>query len=270
MGYQRRLARVILGLLLLAFAVPSVAHAVTYGDPVYEPSVTHPEIVPVWVGRSGMCSGTLIDQQVVLTAAHCVYGRKNFEIEVGGDMLTSGRRISVNGAWYHPRFDERRLRNDIALLHLSDPADVTQLGILDPSVKLGPSTLMTIAGWGNDQNDEITDELHVIQVTQKTADAQKEYGRAFQPKLMIGAGYYFEDEDIYGGACHGDSGGPLYVERADGARVVVGVTSYGSAEGCTEYKPTVFSRMAFYHSMVVRAMNSLKERAAKVPAPPTT
>ena len=267
---RRSLARLATGALVVAVAVPSVAHAVTYGDTVYEPSLTHPEIIPVWVGRTDMCSGTLIDQQVVLTAAHCVYGYKNFEIEVGGDLLESGKRIGVNGTWYHPRFDERRLRNDIALLHLSQPAGVTQLGVLDPSVRLNANTQLTIAGWGRDQNDEITDELHVLRVTQKTSDAQKEYGRAFQPKLMIAAGFYFDDEDIYGGGCKGDSGGPLYFERADGAHVVVGVTSYGSAEGCTEYKPTVFSRMAFYHDMVMTAMASLKSRSATAPTTTTT
>ena len=268
MSYRNIVRFAVVSVLLLV--TPSVSKAVTYGDPVDEPSITHPEVVPVWVGRTGMCSGTLIDPVIVLTAAHCVYGYDNFQIEVGGDQLETGDRVGVVASWYHPRFDRRRLRNDIALLHLNRPVDVGQLAVLDPSIQINNNTRMTIAGWGDDQNGETTEFLQTLEVVQQTADAKKEFGSAFQPKLMIAAGYYFEDEDIYGGGCHGDSGGPLFVNRADGVRVVVGVTSYGSAEGCTDYKPTVFSRMSFYHAMVMNAMRSLKQRVDSSPSTPAT
>ncbi len=269
MRYRNVVRLAVVGVLLLV--APSVSRAVTYGDPVDEPSITHPEVVPVWVGRDGMCSGTLIDPVIVLTAAHCVYGYNNFQIEVGGDQLETGDRVGVVAQWYHPRFDRRRLRNDIALLHLNRPVDVGQLAVLDPTIQINNNTRMTIAGWGDDQNGETTEYLQTLEVVQQTADAKKEFGSAFQPKLMIAAGYYFEDEDIYGGGCNGDSGGPLFIKRADGKRVVVGVTSYGSAEGCTDYKPTVFSRMSFYHAMVMSAMQSLKQKVDNSPiAPPTS
>ena len=268
MRYRNVVGVAVVSVLLLVGS--SVAKAVTYGDPVDEPSSTHPEVVPVWVGRTGMCSGTLIDPVIVLTAAHCVYGYNNFQIEVGGDQLETGSRVGVVASWYHPRFDRRRLRNDIALLHLDSPVNIGQLAVLDPSIQINNNTRMTIAGWGDDQNGETTEFLNTLEVVQQTADAKKEFGSAFQPKLMIAAGYYFEDEDIYGGGCNGDSGGPLFVNRADGVRVVVGVTSYGSAEGCTDYKPTVFSRMSFYHAMVMNAMRSLKQRVDTSPSTPTT
>ena len=255
---------------VLLLVAPSVSKAVTYGDPVDEPSISHPEVVPVWVGRDGMCSGTLIDPVIVLTAAHCVYGYNNFQIEIGGDQLETGDRVGVVASWYHPRFDRRRLRNDIALLHLDRPVDVGQLAVLDPTIQINNNTRMTIAGWGDDQNGETTEFLQTLEVVQQTADAKKEFGSAFQPKLMIAAGYYFEDEDIYGGGCHGDSGGPLFITRADGVHVVVGVTSYGSAEGCTDYKPTVFSRMSFYNAAVMTAIQSLKQRVENSPSTSTT
>ena len=254
----------------LLLVTPSVSKAVTYGDPVDEPSVTMPEVVPVWIGRDGMCSGTLIDPVIVLTAAHCVYGYTNFQIEVGGDQLETGDRVGVVAQWYHPRFDRRRMRNDIALLHLSSPVNVGQFAVLDSNIQINNNTRMMIAGWGDDQNGETTEFLQTLEVVQQTAEAKKEFGSAFQPKLMIAAGYYFEDEDIYGGGCNGDSGGPLFIKRADGVRVVVGVTSYGSAEGCTDSKPTVFSRMSFYNAVVMTAMQTLKQKVENSPRIPTT
>ena len=47
-------------------AVPDGVDAVTYGDPVESPQVDFPEVVPIWVGGKSLCTGTLIQQQVVL------------------------------------------------------------------------------------------------------------------------------------------------------------------------------------------------------------
>ena len=52
MRYRNVVGVAVVSVLLLVGS--SVAKAVTYGDPVDEPSSTHPEVVPVWVGRTGM------------------------------------------------------------------------------------------------------------------------------------------------------------------------------------------------------------------------
>jgi secreted trypsin-like serine protease len=70
-------------LLLVSSLVPTPAAAVTYGDFVDSPQIQYPEVVPVWAGGS-LCTGTLIEQQIVLTAAHCVYSNPGpIQVAVG-------------------------------------------------------------------------------------------------------------------------------------------------------------------------------------------
>ena len=47
-------------------SIPGGVSAVTYGDPVESPQVEFPEVVPIWVGGKTLCTGSLIQQQVVL------------------------------------------------------------------------------------------------------------------------------------------------------------------------------------------------------------
>ena len=123
----RLCAAFLIAILFMSMQVSSVV-AVTYGNPIENPSETFPEVVPIW-SNGVLCSGTLIEQQIVLTAAHCIYGISGpFQISVGGDDLDTGKRIDVDATWYHPRYDEVFSENDIGLLHLVKPAGVKVLG----------------------------------------------------------------------------------------------------------------------------------------------
>ena len=244
-------------------AVP--ASAVTYGDPVEAPQIEFPEVVPVWVGGTSLCTGTLITQQVVLTAAHCVYGQAGpFQISVGGSTLNSGRLIDVDATWYHPRYDATYNQNDIGLLHLKTPANVSRLGKLPSNSLKSVGKKFLIVGWGTDQNGSVTGKLNRLTLNDQTAASKKNFRGIFNPKTMIGAGRYFPDEILYGGGCTGDSGGPLYMGAQGASRTVIGLTAFG-ASGCTVYKPTIFTRIDFYLSAIKRGISLLNSRATTSP-----
>ena len=265
MKLARFIVAALLPLTLVTIVQTSTASAVTYGDPIENPQIEFPEVVPVWVGGSSLCSGTLVTQQVVLTAAHCVYGQSGpFQISVGGSTLNNGRLIDVDATWYHPRYDAAFSQNDIALLHLKTPAGVSRLGVLPkPKMKsLGKKFL--IVGWGRDQNGMITGKLHQLSLNDQAVASRKFFKSNFNPKTMVGAGRYFADEVLYGGGCTGDSGGPLYQGVAGGSRTILGLTSFG-ARGCTVYQPTVFTRVDFYVSDIYKGIQLLNSRSSTAP-----
>jgi secreted trypsin-like serine protease len=259
---QRTFAALVLALGLF----PTPAEAVTYGDFVDSPQVQYPEVVPVWVGGS-LCSGTLIEQQIVLTAAHCVYGQSGpIQIAVGGSTLNSGRLIDVNATWYHPRYDSTYLQNDIAVLHLRQSAGVSRLASL-PAPRAKKPKNFTMAGWGRDQNGLLTGKLSALNLNEQDAASAKAFKSEYNPRTMIGAGRFFADEALYGGGCTGDSGGPLYQGRNGSTRIVIGVTSWG-AEGCVRYKPTIYTWVTYYVPELLVAISQVKDRAIQNPLPP--
>jgi V8-like Glu-specific endopeptidase len=253
----------LLSIALLASLMPfSSVVAVTYGDPIENPADLFPEVVPIWF-NNGMCTGSLIEQQVVLTAAHCVYRQKGpFQVSVGGEDLSSGQRIDVDAVWSHQRYDKIFAENDVALLHLVRPAGVARLAVLPKSGAAKPSTF-TLLGWGLDQNDDLTGKLSKLKLSNYESYTRKTYKASYNSKTMIGAGRYFPSEKLYGGSCSGDSGGPLY--RGTKSREVVGITSWGSAKGCTSYRPSVFVRVSYHVKTIQMAIKTLKRRASKSP-----
>ena len=152
----------LVGSLLLTAVKP--ADAVTYGDNMVLPSSTAPWVVPIYWGKINkksqqICTGSLIAQQFVLTAAHCLDGLENgtFSVQVGGDRLGTGTRIYVDGWWMNGRYSRKRYINDVAVLHLVQPANIGQLAAL-PTSKRAPGK-MRIYGWGCRASDFVAGRL---------------------------------------------------------------------------------------------------------------
>lgn len=267
MKLARFVVAALVPLTLVTIVQPSTASAVTYGDPVENPQIEYPEVVPVWVGGKSLCSGTLIEPQVVLTAAHCVYGLGGpFQIAVNGKTLNDGLLYDINAVWTHPRYDAFTNQNDVALLHVKKAVNVSRLGSLPANSGKNTIKKYTIAGWGTNQNYDITSQMHVLNLDDQTVASRKFFKSSFNPNTMIGAGRFFKSERIYGGGCTGDSGGPLYQGVNGGNRVIVGITSFG-ARGCKQFQPTIFTRVAFYTDQIRSGISILKDRAISSPIP---
>ena len=268
----------IVGLLIAPFATTQ-AKAVVFGEEVPEASTTAPWVASIWYTKNisqkaeFICTGSLIKADIVITAAHCTFDKGFYWVKLGSDTLDSNvPMLEVSGTWKHSRYSKRTITNDLGLLKLTEPV----VGIKPVAIptaaqvaKVNKLNKFRIYGWGQDQNKEPAKFLRTANLDLQDSAARRAYGSGFKPEVMLASGRYIKAERIYAGGCNGDSGGPL-MGSVDGKQVLVGLTSWGSAQGCDRGKPTIFTRVSYYlqniSSGMVIATKNAKEYNQAAPS----
>lgn len=213
------------------------------------------------------CGASLISERFLLTAAHCLSPQKPIYARLGVvklfdyDPLDPPVNVGIKQTYIHPNYTGRPLKNDIALLLLNRTIDFNKTeSFLQPACLFTNytdpdfSTLLTIAGWGSiDPNDISTSETllkaNVTTLLRDTCNstlAQNKSSRRspneLQESQLCALGRNAQNETT-GDTCVGDSGGPL--ELADGRRrYLVGVTSSGKL--CGSRWPGIYTRVSRY------------------------
>lgn len=244
----------ILGLLIAPFATTQ-AKAVVFGEEVPEASATAPWVASIWYTKNiseqaqFICTGSLIRADIVITAAHCTFDKGFYWVKLGADTLEGDEPfLEVSGTWRDTRYSKKTITNDLGLLKLTRPVtDVRPVALPTAGQisKVSKLSKFKMYGWGLDQNDEVAKFLRTANLDLQDAAAKRAYGTGFKPEIMLASGRYIKAEKLYAGGCHGDSGGPL-IGLVDGKTTLVGLTSWGSAEGCDRGKPTIFTRVSYY------------------------
>jgi len=179
------------------------------------------------------CGGVLVDQSIVLTAAHCVVNLQPQAVQVVAGSQNLGRYrelIDVSRIVWHGSYNPATLENDIAILELVDSARVTPIQRLSASFRetLDDQDLLTVAGWGVTEEGRRSPLLRVVDVPYVNGDrcgSDVAYGSRYKPGMFC-AGY---DEGIRD-ACRGDSGSGIYLRNDNGTNVLAGLVSWG--DGC--------------------------------------
>ena len=184
------------------------------------------------------CSGTLVAPGLVLTAAHCIQedaGQITFEVTDPDDGTKTVASFAVKTALAHPAYkayydDEKtHTEHDVAMLILTDevpssvatPAPLHRAALTDDLV----NTSVLAVGYGGTGSDgEGAGTKRSVQLWIASFD---ELRIGLWPHDMEGV-TDGAPQEIDGGLCSGDSGGPDLFVEGDGTRSVIGVHSMGS------------------------------------------
>ena len=240
-GHRRLLTVAFVLSLMLVLAVP--ASAIVFGEP---DGNDHPSVGSiVWIvpgeGLFQICSGTLISENVYLTASHCTAILDSLLADIPGSSMavTFDPTISENSTFYTGTWHTHP--NWLAGNGLSDPNDVAVI-VLDESPGITPSSLPT---------EGLLDELKASGVLKHTRFTVVGYGTVRETNTT-GPHGFLQNMDrnraeqgfnaltkawLYlpmnqttgnGGTCYGDSGGPHFIHlNGVETNIVVSITSLG-------------------------------------------
>ncbi len=181
------------------------------------------------LGQVSLCTGALIDPEVVLTAGHCVYlpeydvdytqHPEDVTIVGGADLFQQSVTLSaVSAGAKHPYWNgdiSQQGAVDLGMLQLADPLDDVESYLLreHPHPEAGDEGL--IVGYGLfDPHDDDSAGTHRWGST--------ELIQIYESLIEIGGET---------GTCSGDSGGPLFTQQG-GRWVISGVNSFVESYDC--------------------------------------
>ncbi len=228
-GAMHRLAAALACSLMLC---PPAA-AMVGGAPAVQGGVSLHEVM-VLSGRGNLCTGIVLAQDLVLTAAHCIdpeLAYKLYELDAARKpTFRDVAKVVVHPQFSKQTFAANRATADVALLKLAEPlpAKFSPATLATPRPRVALGEKFIVAGYGvtvrGDNNTAGVLRHATLAATGVPGNIQL---RLYDPAT--------KGEMPGLGACTGDSGGPVYENRG-GQFVVYGVVSWSTApkaeDGC--------------------------------------
>jgi len=188
-----------------------------------------PHMIQLQYGGGHYCGGSIINENWIVTAAHCVDGG-SLTVVAGQHKLSENdgdeQKREMKNVHIHPSYGSSGYDYDIAVVELSSPLEFNSL--VQPialweekDTPLGPAK---VSGWGDTETGGTPDILKKLDLTIYEDDVCVEaYGDIFTENMVCATGSMDGGQCV----CFGDSGSPAYIEQ-DGTKYQVGIVSWGN------------------------------------------
>ncbi|KAH8390328.1 hypothetical protein KR200_012242, partial [Drosophila serrata] len=215
------------------------------------------------------CSGAIIGNKTILTAARCVYGcsTSSVRVRVGSSSREGGGTLArVCGINNHPQYSSDRYDNNLAILELCDRLNFTDsVKSINVTDKVPDDlSLAEVTGWGSTswwgswwdrKFGSLPDQLQVATVSL--------YNRE-QCAYDLSGWFWIKDYGVSNltictyrynkAACSYDTGAPLVKDKK-----LVGILSYG---GCSKY-PDVYTNLIRFMSWLTEVITTSENTTDK-------
>lgn len=246
------------------------------GGSEVSPKYAYPFMVSLQVYRQHFCGGSLIGENVVLTAGHCTDPSLDYEFEavqhrhnlVFLDKEENGIRRNVTKRIQHPDYQKEGLKNDIGIWilkpftakkrkkvsnpYLKQKEEIDMLSLARESTFLG-SRLGLAIGWGSTTTLEGASSPILMETRIPLFDMTRcikiytKFDEQLNATSQLCAGYPEGGRDV----CSGDSGGPLLIKKKYGTGFyLVGIVS-GTQDCAKPNIPSVYTRVANYYDWII-------------------
>ncbi|XP_071050409.1 trypsin-3-like [Onthophagus taurus] len=222
-------------------------------------------------GGSAYCGGSLISNNLVLTAAHCcakMYLLFRYSVRVGQSVMPYGyykQSSGIRNIYIHPQYGATPIDSDICILHLRDRIQINgdvklanvaskekykelmESQLCDNSLVMGFGSQTAYAAGKKTRYEMYSSDKrrnpHVQCVNVKALDT--DICRFVFKGIITDTSFCASDPTNSGrDACQGDSGGPMFCNQTQ-----IGIVSAGI--GCGQSTPGIYSRVDIFEDFIL-------------------